>query len=1507
MRIKQYPVCLIISFLSLTAPAQISIPVSRLVNENFNAMATGTSLPSNWRMSTAGTGAIATYAAGVTTATEVASSGSPATGGRYNWSTTAGTDRAIGFLTSGSYASPNAIMAFFQNNTGGTVTSMTISFQVERYVVNSAAFNLSFFSSTDGTSWTARSGGDISPAVFKTAANSFTFNTPQTFYKTITVSGLNIANGGSFYLKWLFETGSANSQGIGLDEVKLYANAAIPVMSANLGGQLTVDANSNNIANPDDEITYSDTIKNSGSGNATATNLTNPPPTNTTLVANTIRSSALAVDDSYTTAVNTTLSSGNVVTNDFGLPSITLLSFGPTANAAATVATGTGISDNGGSLTVNADGTFSYMPPTGFVGNDRFAYVITASPGLPNNTGYVTIAVGSAVSGSTDNYNDIIGNISINPTGSNNLLSNDNGDDIAVSAVNGNAASVGASILTGNGGNLTVNANGDFTYNPAPGYEGTDNFTYTIDNGFGTPATVTVNLNVTGMVWFIDNNAAVGDGRLSSPFNSITAYNAASGPNAPAANDNIFVYESATGYSGAFTLLSGQRLIGQDATATLSSITGLSPNATYSAAFPAMNTGGNPVTLTSSGNAVTLGSGNTVRGLTIGNTTGSKISGSSFGTLTVNDVALTGTGQALNLSNGTAAATFSSVASTSSSAQGISLTNIGGTLTSTGGTTITTPTGIGIDIQSSAGTINLGATTVTKISAGTGVNLGGAASGNSGNVVFTSLGITTSNGTGLLATNNSGQITVTDPNAAISATGGPALNISQASGTTTVDMDFSGLSSTTSTSGAIMLTNVAGTITGAGGSITGATTAPVNISGGTVSLTYSGGITVSTNIAMVNVSGGHATGTLAFNTGTLSATNGTGLQFDNADGTYNFNGTTTLNGGDAGIDITNGSQGTFTFGSLTTITDPSGTSFNLNNSNANVTYSGNITDNSGYAIDINTRSSGTVTFQTGSITSTGTGLRVQNSTGGTINFNSPVKSITATSSNGVQLATNSGGTINFGNGGLVVNTTSSIGISISNASGPGCTVNVTGTGNIINSTSATALNMANATIGASNLNFQSISSGSGSAPATGISLNNTGSTGGLVVTGLGITPGSGGTIQNTINNGINLQNTFGVSLNSMNITNCLGSGIFGDDLTNFSISNSTLTNNSNTFDGTEANMRFNELLGTCSFANCTFSGSTEDEVRITPTSGTLTNLIISGCTFGPNSVATGGHGLSWIATSSAVGTINITGSTFTDIRSTGAIMNVTNTATGTLNVSSSNFINSGVAVTLQSDADADLNFNVSNNTTTNCISNAIQLVAGSTSTSSSEIHGTISGNTIGNGTPNSGSRDAYGIAIDLRGDQSSFLNISGNNVRNADINTVWITSADFGTAGPPAPNAGKLDLTFANNTLGTPDDDSPFPFFFNYTTLIDVRHTTRCHADIQGNTIAAGVGGAQAIRVRQRDQSIFGLERLNGGSGTGIGAATVQAHITSENNGCTSNATIVGGFTGIPNGTVIDP
>jgi len=145
-----------------------------------------------------------------------------------------------------------------------------------------------------------------------------------------------------------------------------------------------------------------------------------------------------------------------------------------------------------------------------------------------------------------------------------------------------------------NGGDIVMTVSGadmgKFTYNPPAGFEGTDTFTYTLtDNANVTTAasnrTATVSITVSGMIWFINNNAtacttlAAGCGRLTNPFSTLAAFNGLNNGtgNNPAANDNIFIYESATDYVGPVTLLNGQKFIGQDSTASLSSITGLTP------------------------------------------------------------------------------------------------------------------------------------------------------------------------------------------------------------------------------------------------------------------------------------------------------------------------------------------------------------------------------------------------------------------------------------------------------------------------------------------------------------------------------------------------------------------------------------------------------------------------------------------------------------------------------------------------------------------------------------------------------------------------------------------------------------------------------------------------------------------------------------------------------------------------------------------------------------------
>jgi hypothetical protein len=395
------------------------------------------------------------------------------------------------------------------------------------------------------------------------------------------------------------------------------------------------------------------------------------------------------------------------------------------------------------------------------------------------------------------------------------------------------ATITGAPSTSTNGGDVTLNADGSFTYNPPAGFEGADTFSYTLTNSAGSnPATVTI--NVSGMIWFINNTASCPcDGRLTNPFNTLASFQAVNNGvgNHPAANDNIFVYESAIDYVGPVTLLNGQRFLGQDSTASLSAMTGLTPPA-GSDPLPATNSGNGTIVNITSGNAITVGSGNTLRGFTGGDST-TDITGSGFGTLTISDVTLNGSGQALNLTTGTLAATFGSISSTNSATTGISLTSVAGSLTSPT-TTITNPTGIGISVGTSSATLNFGATN-SSLSGGTGVSL----LTNTGAITFSSLDISPdANQRGLLATDNSN--TITSTSGAISASNAVAVEITRASGTTPLSMSLTSISANGGANG-IVLTNTSGSLTvngtgttdGSGGTVQNITTRGANINNAT--------------------------------------------------------------------------------------------------------------------------------------------------------------------------------------------------------------------------------------------------------------------------------------------------------------------------------------------------------------------------------------------------------------------------------------------------------------------------------------------------------------------------------------------------------------------------------------------------------------------------------------------------------------------------------------------------
>jgi VCBS repeat-containing protein len=875
----------------------------------------------------------------------------------------------------------------------------------------------------------------------------------------------------------------------------------------------------------------------------------------------------------------------------------------------------------------------------------------------------------------------------LDATPANGVLANDSdpeGDAISVVGLVG--AGCGAGVLTcatAGGGSVTIQANGAFSYTPQAGDVTSDSFQYIVRDAplTGTPVSVnvTVNLTLHGRIWYVNGNVVgPGTGTSSDPFNALPA-------TVGDADDYIFVHDSTV--TSGITLQNGQKLYGE--AFGLSINQALNGNAAPTVLVAA---GGRPNINVSSGNAVTV-----LANTASGNLTNIEIRGLSLSTTAPSSNAIdVTTADAANV-----AVTIDDVEATGATAEGIDINQAStGSATIAISNVIVNATGTGIDLNETAGTLTVTAFSdlaITGDTGGSGIVVtnatfdatpGGAYNQVAGGSTAVGLQANPVGGAGVVLTNVSGDLAFTDldiftsAGAGLQVTGTGAVNVGAGTGTrvavapadgtlqsiggpvvsvldSTVDLQLASASVTSSTTTGISLTTATGSVAAAAGSIANTTGISVAVSGGTVSLSYGGNITQTSNVAMVSVSG-HTSGTITFS-GTLNATNGTGLQFDNADSTtsYNFTGTTTLNGGDAGIDILNGSAGTFTFGTGTTITNPSGSSFAMSASPATVTFSGSISDTTGFAVDINGLTAGTVTFQTGSIVANGTGtaIRVVNSTGGVINFNSPTIALTTGASNAVNIGSggpNTGGTITFaptGGNGLDISTTTGLGF----LAQQGGTVTVTGAGNTINSTGAMAIELSGVTIGASGVNFASTTSGGG---VRNVKLTNV--TGGAIALGGGSLTASTGAAF-LVGDGVSGANTGGTS-----VITYLGNISSTGTARAVEIQDRPAGAGNITLSGTishaagNANVIFLDSVaaGTISFsgANSVLNGGTSTAVSLTNNPGATINFTGGGLDID----ATSGNGFH----ASSSGTVSVTGTGNTIATTTGIALNVTGTTIG---------------------------------------------------------------------------------------------------------------------------------------------------------------------------------------------------------------------------------------------------
>ncbi|HIF9391945.1 TPA: Ig-like domain-containing protein, partial [Photobacterium damselae] len=152
-----------------------------------------------------------------------------------------------------------------------------------------------------------------------------------------------------------------------------------------------------------------------------------------------------------------------------------------------------GSNPENGSVTINADGSWEYVPNTDFNGEDSFTVVVDDGNGgtdtitvTVNVTPVNDAPVGEDVSAETQEETAVTGQLTATDVDGDNLTFKPGSDPT--------------------NGQVTVNPDGSWEYVPKPDFNGEDSFTVVVDDGNGGTDTITVTVNVTPV-----NDAPVGE------------------------------------------------------------------------------------------------------------------------------------------------------------------------------------------------------------------------------------------------------------------------------------------------------------------------------------------------------------------------------------------------------------------------------------------------------------------------------------------------------------------------------------------------------------------------------------------------------------------------------------------------------------------------------------------------------------------------------------------------------------------------------------------------------------------------------------------------------------------------------------------------------------------------------------------------------------------------------------------------------------------------------------
>ena len=278
------------------------------------------------------------------------------------------------------------------------------------------------------------------------------------------------------------------------------------VVTTALGGRVVVQTDGSFIYSPPSATTGDDSFSFTVSdGIATTT---------ANVIIHVTATAPSVPDVTFSTPHDQTLSvdaSTGLLSNASGGNPLTIIAVGGQAYTPGSEA----LTDQGGILTVQSDGSFVYAPPAGYVGDDSVTFTI--GDGTASSTATMTLFV-AGVTAKDAVYTAPHDQTLTDPPSLLINATDPGGNSLSVVAINGDSTAIGSSVPTAAGGTVTVTSDGYFIYAPPTGFVGNDGFSYTVTEGIST-STANVTIHVTDAVapdvdytTLHDQNLTVGTG-----------------------------------------------------------------------------------------------------------------------------------------------------------------------------------------------------------------------------------------------------------------------------------------------------------------------------------------------------------------------------------------------------------------------------------------------------------------------------------------------------------------------------------------------------------------------------------------------------------------------------------------------------------------------------------------------------------------------------------------------------------------------------------------------------------------------------------------------------------------------------------------------------------------------------------------------------------------------------------------------------------------------------------